>query len=78
MCKFFLERITSLKIRLNLPKVVLYFNHYCMNSKFGAAVDEIMAKVQDLIRIVKMNFKTRNSSKKVRCLKISVNRDSVK
>ena len=39
---------------LNLPNLVLYFSHYLISSKFEAA-DEIMAK---------MDFKTRNSSKK--------------
>ena len=42
---------------------MFYVSHYLVSSKFEAA-DEIMAKVQDQFQEVKMDFKTRNSSKK--------------
>ena len=60
-CNFFLDKFTCLEIYANLPELVLYFSHYFISSKFEAA-DEIMAKVQ--FQEVKMDFKTRKSSKK--------------
>ena len=51
------------KIHLYLYKLVLYFSHYLITSKFEAA-DKIMAKVQHHLREIKMDFKTRNVCKR--------------
>ena len=58
----FHTRISSLKIHLNLRKL-LYFSHYLINIRLEAA-DEIIAKVQHKFREVKIDIKTWNSSKK--------------
>ena len=59
----FLRQIPSFKIHVNLSKLVLHPNHYLINSEFEG-IDEIMATEQDEFREVKVDFKTRNSSKK--------------
>ena len=53
---------SSLEINLNVLKLVLYLSLYLSSSKFEAG-DEIMAK-EHQFQDVKMDFKTRNSSKK--------------
>ena len=61
----FLRGICSLKIHLNLLKLLLYLSHYLISSKSEAA-DEIMAKVQHQFQEIKMDFNSRNSSKRYR------------
>ena len=59
----FLRRTSVLKIHLTILKLVLYVSHHLVSSsKF--TVDEIMAKAHDQFQESKMDFKTRNSSKK--------------
>ena len=60
--------VSEEEIHLYLLKLVLYLNHYLINSKFEAA-DEMMTKVQHQFQEIKMDFKTRNSSKKRYTLK---------
>ena len=63
VCHFFLDKFLVLKfIHLNIPKLVLYFTHYLISIKFEVD-DEIMDNVQHQFREVKMDLKTRNSSR---------------
>ena len=58
----FLRRVSSLKIHLNLPKLILHFINY-LSSKFDA-VDDIMTKVRDKIREGKIDLNTRKTSRR--------------
>ena len=54
----FLRWISSLKIHLNLLKLVLYFSHYLISS-FKFTAYEIITNLQHQFRKIKMDFKTR-------------------
>ena len=55
--------MNTLKVLLNLKKLVLHFKHYLFSS-LNFTGDEVKGKEQHLFREVNMDFKTRNPSKK--------------
>ena len=50
--------IEGVKIYLNLLKLLLYFSHYLISSKFEGC-DEVMAKEQHQFREIEVDFKTK-------------------